>query len=216
MVYSANDTALWNFVIQFGIMAAVTLFANFLRLRVSVVRKSLMPTAVLAGFLLLVLRSFNILPLDIALLEVITYHGIAFGFIAMSLRITAKPEGGGNLVGAKSGALIVSTYLVQAVTGLIITLLLAYTVMPDIFKASGILLPMGFGQGPGQANNIGGAYEALGFAGGRSFGLSIAAAGYLVACVVGVIALNILARRGKIKRVLAYVFPRFGFGCIVG
>ncbi|MCL1828866.1 MAG: sodium:glutamate symporter [Oscillospiraceae bacterium] len=201
MIYSANDTALWNFIIQFGIIAAVILAANFLRRKIPFIRKSLMPTAVLAGFILLILRSLNILPLNLAFLEMITYHGIAFGFIAMSLRITEKPEGGGSLTGAKSGALIVSTYLVQAVTGLVITLFLAYTVMPDLFKAAGILLPMGYGQGPGQANNIGGAYEALGFAGGRSFALSIAAAGYLVACIAGIAALNIFARRGKIKRI---------------
>jgi len=58
---------------------------------------------------------------------------------------------------------------------------------------------MGYGQGPGQGNNIGSSYEALGFAGGRSFGLAIAAAGYICACVVGVILLNILARRGEVR-----------------
>ena len=83
----------------------------------------------------------------------------------------------------------------QALIGLVISLALAYTVMPGLFKASGILLPMGYGQGPGQANNIGSSYEALGFGGGRSFGLSLAAAGYLCACIVGVVYLNILRRR---------------------
>ena len=37
-------------------------------------------------------------------------------------------------------------------------------------------------------------------AGGRSFGLSLAAAGYLCACVVGVVFLNIWSRKGKFKR----------------
>ncbi len=70
----------------------------------------------------------------------------------------------------------------------------------NLFKASGILLPMAYGQGPGQANNVGSTYEALGMTGGRSFGLSLAAAGYLCACVVGVIFLNIYSRKGKLKR----------------
>ena len=60
---------------------------------------------------------------------------------------------------------------------------------------------MGFGQGPGQANNVGSSYEALGFAGGRSFGLAVAAAGYLVACLVGVVILSILSRREKLRTV---------------
>jgi len=109
-------------------------------------------------------------------------------------------EESGDRVAFRSGQLIVSTYLVQALIGLLISLVLAATIMPDLFPASGILLPMGYGQGPGQANNVGSTYEALGFASGRSFGLSLAAAGYLSACVVGVVYLNFLARKGKISR----------------
>jgi len=89
---------------------------------------------------------------------------------------------------------------VQGIAGLGLTLLLFYTFMPNLFPASGILLPMGYGQGPGQANNIGNTFEGLGFAGGRSFGLAIAAAGYLCACIVGVIYINVLARRKKRER----------------
>ena len=203
MDYSAANSALWNILIQFGILAAAIIVANVLRRKIPFFRKSLMPTAVLAGFLLLILRSVGVLRLDGEMLEMITYHGIAIGFIAMSLRVQKKDAGDRSsaLIGAKSGALIVSVYLVQAIVGCAVVLLLSGTVMPSLFKAAGILLPMGFGQGPGQANNIGGTYEGLGFAGGRSFGLSLAASGYLVACVIGVIALNILAKRGKIRRI---------------
>ena len=201
MDFSASNTALWSGVVQFGIIAAAILLSNVLRRKLPFIRSTLMPTAVLAGFLLLILRSAGWLDLNAELLEMITYHGIALGFIAMSLRVPAektKSESGG-LVGLKSGAVIVSTYLVQGFFGLLISLGLAYTVLPNLFKASGILLPMGFGQGPGQANNVGTSFEALGFAGGRSFGLSIAAAGYLCACVVGVIYVNILARKKGMK-----------------
>ncbi|NCC67730.1 MAG: sodium:glutamate symporter [Clostridia bacterium] len=201
MDYSAANSSLWNIVIQFGIIAGALLFANILRRSIPFIRRTLMPTAVLAGFILLVLRNTGVLKLDADLLEMITYHGIALGFIALSLRVSGGSDRSSGAVGAKSGALIVSTYLIQGIAGLIITLILGYTVMPGLFKASGILLPMGYGQGPGQANNIGGAYEALGFVGGRSFGLSIAAAGYLAACIVGVIILNVLVRRGKYKYV---------------
>ncbi len=203
MDYSAANSALWNILIQFGILAAAIIVANILRRKIPFFRKSLMPTAVLAGFLLLILRSVGILNLDGPMLEMITYHGIAIGFIAMSLRVQKKDasDRSSAMIGAKSGAMIVSVYLVQALVGTAVVLLLAWTVMPTLFKAAGILLPMGYGQGPGQANNIGGTYESLGFAGGRSFGLSIAASGYLVACIVGVIVLNILAKKGRIRRI---------------
>ncbi len=201
MDYSAASTAHWDILVQFGAIAAAVVAANLLRRKIPAVRGSLMPTAVLAGFVLLLLRSIG-LPMNANILEMVTYHGIALGFIAMSLRVDKKsgsPKG--DFTGAKSGALIVGSYLIQGIIGLAVTLALAYTVMPGMFKAAGILLPMGYGQGTGQANNVGAAYEALGFDGGRSFGLSLAASGYLVACVVGVVALNILARKGKIKRI---------------
>lgn len=203
MDFSNANTTLWNIVIQFGIIAAAILVATLLRRKIPLVRKSMMPTAVLAGFLILILRNCNVLHLDTDLMEMMTYHGIAIGFIALSLRIPAEKsmDEKGSLVAPKSGALIVSTYLIQGVVGLVISLVLAYTFMPELFKASGILLPMAYGQGPGQANNVGTSYEALGFAGGRSFGLSLAAAGYLCACVVGVIYINILSRRGKLGKV---------------
>ncbi len=200
MDYSSANHALWEIILQLGMIAGVILLANFLRQKIAFVRKSLIPVAVLAGFLLLVLRYIGIAPVKVDFMEILVYHGIALGFIAMSLRVPEeKKTADHELTGLKSGAVIVSSYLVQGVCGLLITLLLGYTVMPGLFKAAGLLLPMGYGQGPGQANNVGSSYEALGFAGGRSFGLSIAAAGYLVACVAGVVILNILSKKGRIR-----------------
>ena len=201
MDYSASNQSLWNPMTQLGILAAAILLANLLHRHVRLVRRAMIPVAVLAGFLLLLLKLLG-LPLDVELLEMLVFHGIALGFIAMSLRVPPEREkGGGDLTGLRSGAVIVSTYLVQGVAGLLISLILSATVMPQLFHAAGMLLPMGYGQGPGQANNVGSTYEALGFAGGRSFGMSLAAAGYLVACVVGVVILNVLRRRGRLTDV---------------
>ena len=204
MDYSAANTSLWGLIIQLGLIAGSILLANLLRQKLLFIRKSMMPVAVLAGFLLLALRYTGLVRVNLALMEMLVYHGIALGFIAMSLRVPQKRAGEkGNLTGLRSGAVIVSTYLIQGITGLVITILLALTVRPGLFRAAGLLLPMGYGQGPGQANNIGSSYEALGFTGGRSFGLAIAAAGYLVACLVGVAILNVLVRKNKVQNVEA-------------
>ena len=200
MDFSSANTALWAPVIQLGIIAMLILAANVLRRKIALIRNSLMPTAVLAGFLMLILRTIGFEVIDGVFLESVTYHAIALGFIALALRVPEEVEGESKYLGAKNGALIVSTYLVQALVGLMISLALAYTIMPDLFKASGVLLPMAYGQGPGQANNVGSTYEALGMLGGRSFGLSLAAAGYLCACLVGVVYMNILSRKGKLLR----------------
>ena len=200
MDYSAANTSLWGVIIQLGLIAAAILAAGLLRSKVPFIRKSMMPVAVLAGFLLLILKHVGVISLNGAILETLVYHGIALGFIAMSLRVPeAGRERAEKLTGVKSGALIVGAYMVQGVSGLVITIFLSLTSMPGLFKAAGLLLPMGFGQGPGQANNIGASYEAMGFRGGHSFGLAIAAAGYLCACIVGVIMVNVLARRRKAR-----------------
>ena len=201
MDYSAANTQLWNSIIQIVLIAITILIANVLRRKVGFIKRAVIPTAVLGGFLLLIAKWIGIVKIDPQFFEFITYHCIALGFIALSLRVPEKaPQTKGDRVGLKSGAIIVGSYMIQAVTGLVISLVLAYTVMPDLFKASGVLLPMGYGQGPGQANNIGASYEAMGFAGGRAFGLAIAAAGYISACVVGVIYMTWLSRKGKFER----------------
>ena len=198
--YSASNTGLWNFMIQMGIIAGMLLLANVLVRKSRLVRNSLIPTSVLAGFMLLFIKSVGILKIPSSFLEMVTYHGIAIGFIALSLRANNGRHGDDDKkTGLRSGAVIISTYLMQALVGLLISLLLSALWMPGLFHASGILLPMAYGQGPGQANNVGLTYEALGFTGGQSFGLSLAAAGYLCACVVGVMYLNYLTRKGRLK-----------------
>ena len=200
MDYSAANTGLWNFIIQLGLIALAVIAANILRRKVGFIRRGLMPVSVMAGFLLLILKTIGIYRPDAAMLEMLVYHCIALGFIAMSLRTAApKQDSGIRRVGFKSGAIIVGTYLIQALMGLAITIILAYTIKPDMFKAAGLLLPMGFGQGPGQANNVGTTYQALGFAGGRSFGLAIAAAGYLCACTAGVVIINRWVKNGQLS-----------------
>lgn len=102
-----------------------------------------------------------------------------------------------------TGVTTVSTYLLQAVFGLGISIVAAMLVS-GFFPAAGILLPFGYGQGTGQALNYGGIFENdFGFSGGKSFGLTIAALGFLSASIGGVIHLNMLKRKGKIKLVAA-------------
>ena len=123
MDFSATNTALWNGMIQLGILSAILLAANVLRRKVGFIRKSLMPTSVLAGFMALILRALGIIKLDALFLDSVTYHTIAIGFIALSLRIPKKKSESyeTSLTGAKSGALIVSTYLMQGILGIIIS-----------------------------------------------------------------------------------------------
>ena len=132
-------------------------------------------------------------------LEMLTYHGLGLGFVAMALRnLEKKADQRSRTGGFDSGVTVVSTYLIQALVGLLITMICYYLL--DSFWASGLLLPMGFGQGPGQAYNWGHTYETVyGFTDGTSFGLTIAAMGFLSASIGGVVYLNVLRKRGVIQ-----------------
>lgn len=69
MDYSAANTSLWNPIIQMGIMAALIILANILRRKVKFIKNSLMPTAVLAGFILLIIKTTGLVYIDPVFLE---------------------------------------------------------------------------------------------------------------------------------------------------
>ena len=87
MDYSAANVSLWNGIIQLGYIAAAILLCNRLRNRVEFIRRAMMPVAVMAGFLLMLLKNFGLLNIDNNFMEFLTYHGIAIGFIANSVAI---------------------------------------------------------------------------------------------------------------------------------
>jgi ESS family glutamate:Na+ symporter len=73
--------------------------------------------------------------------------------------------------------------------------------MPSLNKAVGIMLPLGFGQGPQQANATGYIWDAAGYmaawgpGSAKNFGLTVAAMGFLWASIPGIILVNRAAKR---------------------
>ncbi len=195
------DKGVWSFVVLMSLLFAAMMLAHVLRRIFPFIRKALIPSSVLGGFLLLLANwiskwCFHTPLYSTATLEVLTYHGLGLGFAALALRRTDKNAAGRSRTGAfDSGVTVVNGYLLQAVLGLLITLGCYYLIRS--FFASGLLLPMGYGQGPGQAYNWGHTYEmSWGFTNGTSFGLTVSAMGFVSASVGGVIYLNLLKRKG--------------------
>ena len=205
---SFADYAIWEFLIQIGFLFVVLILANIMRRKIKFLRNSLLPSSVIGGLIALLINftlqmtlpeESNFIKTNV--MEAITYHTLGLGFISLALKINYnKSEKSNKSAVLDTGTIVVSTYLLQGILGLGLTLVMAYTFLPGLFKASGLILPLGFGQGPGQALNFGGIYEDLGFEGGKSFGLSVAAIGFLFACIGGVIYLNILRKRGKFTK----------------
>lgn len=200
----------WSLLIQLFIISAAMLIGNVIRRKVGFMNRSLIPTALIGGLLIFILKlipSFNAL-IDKNTMEIITYHTLALGFIAMSLRVKKETCVTSTTKVFETGVLTIGTYIVQAVVGLLVTIpLFLYCIdsewFGNIFYAGGLLLPMGFGQGPGQALNFGSIYQEHAMASGlpfpgKDFGLSIASIGFIVGSVVGVIYMNILRKKGKL------------------
>ena len=202
----------WGFFNLIAVLLLSLLAANALKRTVKFLHNSLIPTSVLGGAMLLFFAGiYDLITGDVMFetaffngsgyktLEIITYHTLALGFIASSLKPgSAKMTKKRMTEIFNTGVTTVSTYLLQGVFGMGITMIAALAIA-DFFPAGGLLLPFGYGQGTGQAMNYGTIYETqFGFDGGKSFGLTIAALGFLSASIGGVIHLNLLRRKRKI------------------
>ena len=206
MTSFANLSA-WAWLIQFFLIVVALLVANLVRCNVPLFRRSLLPSALLAGLLILCLKPFDFFStlVDKQSMETITYHALGLGFVAMALKNKKLKSATSTIKVVETGAVTASTYILQGLVGLLITVpLFLWWKGSDFFYAAGLLLPMGYGQGPGQALNFGVTFaswaegQGLLFH-GSDFGLSIAATGFIVGSLVGVIYMNILRRRGKLK-----------------
>ena len=198
------DLSVWNFIIVLTVLLIGMMAANVLRRVIPPLRRSMIPSSVLGGFLVLITgyvykKITGNAMLDVRTLEALTYHGLGLGFVAMSLKTIERekdPHRQRDIF--NTGLTTVAGYLLQAIAGLAITIGFSYAL--GSFPAAGLLLPMGFGQGPGQAYNWGHNYEVnYGFANGTSFGLTVAAVGFIAASVGGIIFLNVLRRKGRIS-----------------
>lgn len=195
------DYNIWSTLVQLSVVLLSILLGNVIRRKVKFIKNSLLPASVIGGTIIFILKFIPQVSkfIDSSFMETLTYHCLGLGFIALSLKTNEKRKDDNKLIIMDSGIITVNGYLIQAIIGLTITILLAITVLPNFFPAAGLLLPMGYGQGTGQALNIGKVFEGLGFKNGTSFGLAIAAVGFMVACIVGVIYLNILKKKGKLE-----------------
>ncbi len=204
------DFSVWGWLNLISVLMLSLFAANVLKRSIKALKASLIPASVLGGGILLVIAAVyktitNEVMFDTlffnnagsANLETLTYHTLALGFIASTFKSSkAKLTKKRTVEIFNTGVTTVSTYILQAVVGLAITII-ATLVVKDSFAASGLLLPFGYGQGTGQALNYGTIYETeYGFVGGKAFGLTIAALGFLSACIGGVFKLSLIRQKG--------------------
>ena len=204
-----NYGAVWAFMVQLGLLLLFLVLGNIIRRTIPLFRKLLIPSALLGGGLLLLVnficKQFDFVLVDNRLMQVITYHCLAIGFAAMSLKTEKSQHKTNKAQVFEFGALQGGTYMLQAFVGLGITIVLfLITRYGDqvISYVCGLILPLAFGQGPGNALswdiNFTNTPAAM-FAGNGSFGLSLASIGFVVASVFGIFYINLHKKRGDLK-----------------
>jgi len=204
----ANYDAVWAFLVQFGGLLIFLVLGNILRRTIPLFRKCLIPSALLGGAMLLVVniitKQFGFALVDNRLMQVITYHCLAIGFAAMSLKTEKSTHKTNRTQVVEFGALQGGCYMLQAFVGLGITLMLFMLTQHEenvISYICGLILPLAFGQGPGNALSWDINFTntpAAQFAGNGSFGLSLASIGFVVASVFGILYINIYRKRGTL------------------
>ena len=198
-----NFDSVWAVMVQLGLLLVFLVIGNMLRRGIPFLKKSFIPSALIGGVLLALVGLFikwvtpnNYLLIDKQIMKVVTYHALAIGFIATTLKVAdEKKKAGLGALSIQNGLLTGATYMLQAVFGLL-AVFVFYWAGTKIFHASGIILPLAFGQGPGNAMT----WDInFGIADG-SFGLALASIGFIVASLVGVVYLNFYRRKGEILR----------------
>lgn len=204
-----NYDSVWATLVQIGLLLIFLLIGNLLRNVVPWFRKCLIPSALIGGTILLVFniicKQFGAPLMDNRILQVITYHGLGIGFAAMTLKTDQATMETKKSQVIEFGALQGGSYMLQAFVGLMITIVLFLLTKNSekvISYIGGLILPLAYGQGPGNAlswdinfsNN-----SVTQFAGNGSFGLSLASIGFVVASIFGVIYINYYKRKGLLQ-----------------
>ena len=126
----ANYDVVWSFMVQLGLLLLFLMIGNILRRKVAFLRKGQVPSALLGGFLLLItnviFKRFGYNIINNQIMQVVTYHCLAIGFAAMSLKSEKSNHKTNPTQVVEYGALQGGTYMLQAMVGLGITLLLFF------------------------------------------------------------------------------------------
>jgi len=185
----------WGVIIYIILIGVLLFVGKALKTRVPFLKKVVLPSALLGGFVGLFLSdvvipgSYHVNP---EIMATIVYHMLALGFITLTLKDHKKTENKKKIW--STGMIITSTYALQGFIGILMVMLF----FSDKSVAAGMLLPLGFGQGPGLATSFARNWSDM-LTGVEStsaaLGASYAVIGFLVGGGIGIFLINMIARR---------------------
>ncbi len=199
-IHSAHD---FTIVIHLCIISCALLLGSTLRSKVKVFQKYLIPAPMIGGVFLFFFYNYIASHLSLEtgrhFLEELMFHLLNISFIAMQLRIPPK-----KTKVQRKGAIwsnvtaLLAEYGLQCCLGLLAAVLLLRKILPGSSVAIGLTLCLGFELGPGQAESMAKVWEGAPYnvVNAGDVGLTMAAIGFVIGSVVGVILINRAARNG--------------------
>lgn len=174
-------------------LCGLLLVAQVLHRKVGLLGRIALPPALAAGAVGLLLgnQGLGLMSMDTALLEKIVYHALPLVYLTLGLRSGQQAGRSMDARGVAFGVAVVT--IVQGVLGLAIVV--AWSMASGLMHPGyGLLLPLSFSQGPGQALSLGSSWEAGGLASGGQLGLLYCVFAYAW-CIAGGLPLVWIARR---------------------
>lgn len=199
-IHSAHD---FTIVIHLCIISCALLLGSTLRSKIGFLRKYLIPAPMIGGLFLFFFYNYVSGYLNLQagtnFLEELMFHLLNISFIAMQLRIPAKKD-----KVHRKGALwsnvtaLLAEYGLQCSLGLLAAALLLKRFLPGPAVSLGLALCLGFELGPGQAESVAKVWEGAPYnvINASDVGLSMAAIGFVVGSIIGVVLINRAARKG--------------------
>lgn len=184
----------WEPVLIFCYLSVFLILATFLRSRIKLLQRYLIPNSILAGLLGILLGQYLFKVIDPNQMGDYVYHLLTLAFIAMGLRGSKVKRSYGTLT---TMVIHCQAYAIQGILGLVFAVVAIITYFPDLFPAFGLHLVMGFGNNPGVAYSFGLNWENMGFVGGAQVGLTFGALGFIWAYILGMVIINWGVRRNK-------------------
>lgn len=190
----------WDVVMYFLLIGGLLFVGKILKTRFMFLNRIVLPTALLGGLIGLLLSDV-IIPgsyhIDVDVMTAIVYHALALGFISLTLK---QGENKAKRKVWTMGMMISSTYALQGFIGILLVLLF----FSDKFVGAGMLLPLGFGQGPGLAISFGNMWNEMLNGQGGALGASFAFLGFVFGGSVGVLLINLVSRKRGVDKPTQY------------
>ncbi len=189
-------------LLLFGFLSIMLLIGVVARAKIRFFQRFLFPSCLIGGILGVILVNSRAIDLSTSHLETFAYHFFNISFISVGLtrgsgeRKQGLTNGREFLKGPAWMALVQGvTFPLQATLGGLLVLILGAFGL-ELFPTFGLLIPLGFNEGPGQALSMGKVWEGIGFGHATTIGLSFAAIGFLFSFFVGVPLVNWGIRKG--------------------